>query len=160
MGSRDLKITITKGKGEARTALAAFDASLLDAGIANFNLSYLSSIIPEGSSVVKAKPKFSLNEYGNILYLVIARKNQDVAGKQAWAGIGWVQSKDKKGLFVEHDAESEESVRELIKESLEDMIKNRKKKYGKINYSISGIKCEDKPVCAIVAAVYSNKNWD
>lgn len=45
-------IVVTAGVAECPTALSAFDAALMDAGIANYNLIYLSSVIP-GGSVIK-----------------------------------------------------------------------------------------------------------
>jgi len=46
-----LDITVRTGSGTARTPLAAFDAALLSAGVANFNLVTLSSVIPPHSRV-------------------------------------------------------------------------------------------------------------
>ena len=46
-----LDITVRTGTGTARTLLAAFDSALLSAGVANFNLITLSSVIPPRSSV-------------------------------------------------------------------------------------------------------------
>jgi arginine decarboxylase len=40
-----MRIYVTTGKGEGPTPLAAFDAALIDAGIPNYNLIYLSSVI-------------------------------------------------------------------------------------------------------------------
>jgi arginine decarboxylase len=45
-----LEIQVTTGTGEGPTPLAAFDAALLDAGVANYNLILLSSVIPAGAS--------------------------------------------------------------------------------------------------------------
>ena len=47
-----MKIIVTSGTGEGPTSLAAFDAALLDAGVANYNLICLSSIIPPGSMTI------------------------------------------------------------------------------------------------------------
>ena len=41
-------LLVTSGTGEAATEPAAFDGALLDAGIANYNLIRLSSVIPAG----------------------------------------------------------------------------------------------------------------
>jgi arginine decarboxylase len=46
-----LIIQVTTGTGEGPTPLAAFDAALLDAGVANYNLICLSSVIPEASVI-------------------------------------------------------------------------------------------------------------
>lgn len=43
---RALDICLSSGTGEGPTPLAAFDAALPDAGVANYNLLCLSSVIP------------------------------------------------------------------------------------------------------------------
>lgn len=152
-------IYVTSGVGEGKTDISAFDAALSNAGIANYNLIYLSSIIPKGSIVEIKKLKPEKAEYGKKLYVVIARYNQDIFGEEAWAGLGWTQDKTGRGLFAEHKSESKEAVIRLIRNSLEDMKKIRGYKYGEINYAVAGIKCKNKPVCAIVAAVYQSEGW-
>ena len=59
-----------------------------------------------------------------------------------------------KGIFVEHSGSSDHRIKELIKESLESL-----QEYGKINTKTIGIKCKDKPVCAVVVAVYKSEGW-
>lgn len=51
MTGSHLEIVVTSGTGEAPSELAAFDAALHQAGVANFNLIRLSSLIPPGSQV-------------------------------------------------------------------------------------------------------------
>jgi arginine decarboxylase len=46
MGEHTVDIIITTGTAQGPTALAAFDAALLGAGVANYNLIPLSSVIP------------------------------------------------------------------------------------------------------------------
>jgi len=156
---KNLKIYLTSGTGKGLTDISAFDAALANAGIANYNLIYLSSIIPEGSRIEIKKLKPKKAEYGRKLYVVIARHDQDTSGKEAWAGLGWSQDRIGRGLFVEHKSESKEAVIRLIRNSLKDMKKLRSYKYGRINYSVTGIKCKNKPVCAVVAAVYQSEEW-
>jgi len=159
INSKRKRIYVTSGTGEGKTDISAFDAALANAGIANYNLIYLSSIIPEKSiiEIKKLKPKEA--EYGKKLYIVIARCDQDIFGKEAWAGLGWTRDKTGRGLFAEHKSESKETVIRLIRNSLEDMKKTRTYKYGGINYAVAGIKCKNKPVCAVVAAVYQSEGW-
>lgn len=141
--------------------LSAFDAALWDAGIANYNLIKLSSIIPPGSKVQEKSIDNNGKEgFGNKLYVVLAQKRESEVGREAWAGIGWVQSKkDGRGLFVEHEGSQQAEVIRLIKETLGDMTKYRKENYGEIHYNVVGIRCENKPVCALVAAIYKDENW-
>jgi len=155
-----LKIYVTAGVGEGKTKISAFDAALMNAGIANYNLIYLSSIIPKGSIVKPRKLKSKKNEYGNKLYVVMARFDQYAIGKEAWAGLGWIQDQAGRGLLAEHWAESKEAVIKLIHNSLNDMRTLRPYKYGKIHYSVTGMKCKDKPVCAVVAAIYKSEYWE
>lgn len=154
-------IYITSGIGEGQTKLAVFDAALWDAGIANFNLIELSSVIPPNSQIeVKNLKDNGSKDFGNKLYVVLAEKRESEKGREAWAGIGWVQAKDGRGLFVEHEGSQQAEVIRLIKETLSDMIKYRKEKFGDVKYQVVGIRCEEKPVCALVAAVYKSEGWD
>ncbi len=154
------EIYITSGAGEGHTQLSAFDAALWDAGIANFNLIKLSSIIPPRSTIkVKNIKNNGKNGFGDRLYTVLACKRESERGREAWAGIGWVQAKDGKGLFVEHEGSQQAEVIRLIRETLNDMVKYRKEKFGEVKYQVIGLPCKDKPVCAIVSAVYGSEGW-
>lgn len=157
--NNSFKIIVTHGSGEGRTNISAFDSALMQAGIANYNLICLSSVIPKASRIKIEKFKTRENEYGNKLYVVMARCDQKNFGEEAWAGLGWIQDKNGRGLFVEHKGESEKSVIRLIKNSIEDMRQYRKYQYGNLKYFVSGIKCKDKPVCALVMAVYQSEEW-
>ena len=155
-----MEIIITKGKGTGLNKLSAFDNALYDAGIANFNLIPLTSIIPPASKVKVKRIDWNKIDFGNKLYVVMARASQEVIGKEAWAGIGWVRDKKGHGLFAEHIGESREDVLQLVKNSLGDMVKYRPEKYGQPKYVTSGIACQDHPVCAIVVAVYKSEGWE
>lgn len=154
-------IKVTKGTGTGPTSLAAFDHALNVAGIANYNLIPLSSVIPEGYVIELAKPAKKTNEFGHRLYVVLAEERVEELGKEAWAGIGWMMKKDNKGggLFVEHHGYSEEEVKNLITNSLEGMREHRDEEYGEIHSAIIGEECVLDPVCALVAAVYKSEKW-
>lgn len=154
------KVYITGGTGEGKTKVSAFDTALAQAGIADYNLIYLSSIIPEGSVVEVKRLKPKEDEYGRRLYVVIARCDQNVAGKEAWAGLGWVQDRQGRGLLAEHIGENKATVARLIRNSLSDMKKLRRYKYGRIRYTVTGIRCKNKPVCAVVVAVFQSEAWN
>jgi arginine decarboxylase len=93
--------------------------------------------------------------------VVISSQTENEIGKEAWAGIGWVTTikKPTKGLFVEHQGGSKKEVETLIRESLANMTRYRTETYGEIQYEIVGVKCENRPVCAVVAAVYESQGW-
>jgi arginine decarboxylase len=154
-------INVTWGIGEGDTGLAAFDAALFDAGIANYNLLMLSSVIPEGFEPEIGKVDLNSQGFGHRLYVVMASERQLEVGCGAWAGLGWVitEAEPKRGLFVEHHGHDEKEVIELITKSLNSMVKYRPEKFGPVQYKVIGTKCEDRPVCALVAAVYQSEEW-
>jgi len=157
-----MKITVTWGTGFGSTKLSSFDKALWDAGIANLNLICLSSVIPPGSKIElkKSRQNISSKDYGKRVYVVLASKSTRKFGECAYAGLGWCMNKnEKKGLFVEHHGRSETEVSRKIQNSLTDMVKYRKDKYGKIEEKIVGIECKAKPVTALVCAVYQIKDW-
>jgi len=156
-----MQIYVTTGTGEGLTPLAAFDAALINAGVANYNLIYLSSVIPAKGVIQRAKYVAPADEYGYRLYLVMARHDEQQQGKSAWAGLGWTQDKDSgRGLFVEMHSSGRAQVEGDIQATLESMIASRPLPYGSIESEIVGIECRDKPVCALVVAVYQSEGWE
>jgi len=156
-----MKIQISKGVGTGPTELSAFDQALVKAGVANFNLIYLSSVIPPGSDiVVPDNPKRPEGTWGDRLYMVIAQKRTIQRNQEVWAGIGWMQeTKTKQGLLVEHEGHNETEVRADIENSLNALGKNRHQEFGPIHMEVVGGRCEDKPVCALVVAVFESEPW-
>ena len=159
-----MQIHIAAGVGSAPTKLAAFDTALVNAGIANYNLIKLSSVIPEHTQIVVHKGKIRKNpgKWGDRLYTVMAEERADTPNVEAWAGIGWVQTKTGAGLFVEHEGASKTAVEQDIRDSLEALMKNRKMNPAdfKIHMKIAGITRKRNPVCALVVAVYQASDWE
>jgi arginine decarboxylase len=153
-----MKIEIRAGTGTGPTKLAAFDAALLQAGIANFNLIPLSSIIPSGAQLVENQTDRSNGHWGDRLYIVIAQERIDTHNVEAWAGIGWVQDETGKGLFVEHHGHSKSIVERDIKDSLKSLMDSRGLA-GETHMKVVGIRCHKDPVCALVASVYQAEEW-
>ncbi len=155
-------IHLATGLGKGPTKLSAFDAALNDAGVANYNIIRLSSVIPPKTSIVKFdKALVNLpGNWGDRLYVVMAEMRVDTPNEEAWAGIGWVQEKDSgKGLFVEHEGYSEETVKRDIRQSLESLMATRNVDFGEIKMLVNGAVCKHLPVCALVVAVYQASNW-
>jgi arginine decarboxylase len=151
-------ITVRTGTGAARTLLAAFDAALLSAGVANFNLIPLSSVIPPGSRVGVVDDTLA-GGHGERLFCVLSAAYADHPGETAWAGLGWSFNAEGGGLFVEHHGGSEESVVEQIELSLADMAANRGGGYGEVHRSLISVHYVDRPVCALVVAAYEVVAW-
>lgn len=157
-----MKIIVTTGTGVGPTELSAFDHALVSAGVANFNLICLSSVIPPGSDVqILDTPVAPEGGWGDRLYVVMAQKRTNQRNQEVWAGIGWVQEEGtKKGLFVEHEGHSQDEVESDIKNSLEALQQNRNVKFGPINMHVTGKKCISLPVCALTVAVFESAEWE
>lgn len=159
-----MQIHIGSGTGTGPTTLAAFDAALYDAGIANYNLLVLSSVISPETDIILHDQTITQDmpgNWGDRLYVVMAEQRVDQPGQEAWAGIGWVQDPvTNKGLFVEHEGFSEASVREDITNSLQALLKTRGiTTFGPIQMKLNGTVCKDEPACAMVVAAYQASNW-
>ncbi|MEX1995644.1 MAG: pyruvoyl-dependent arginine decarboxylase [Candidatus Saccharimonadales bacterium] len=156
-------IQVTSGTGAGPTKLAAFDAALNSAGIANHNLIRLSSIVPPKSqiSINDGPIKQPVGEWGDRLYVVMAEIRVGLPNMEAWAGIGWVQDKETgKGLFVEHEGTNEHTVRRDIAQSLEALMAIRNVDFGPIEMKVVGKTCSHEPVCVLVTAVYQADKWN
>ncbi len=157
--TRPLPIGIHAAAGRGHTLLSAFDAALLGAGVANYNLVRLSSVIPR-QAVITRDPQPLVGSHGDRLYCVYAAAYAEHPGESAWAGIGWVRDEQGNGLFVEHETGSEDTLLELIHLSLEDLNRNRGGHYGPVETAVSSAHYEDQPACALVLASYATASWD
>ena len=158
-----LVIRLSRGVGIGPTRLAAFDAALLSAGVADFNLIRLSSVIPPGSVVCEVSGDQQVKgHHGDALYCVYAEAFASTPGEQAWAGIGWATRTDGSGagLFVEHHAGSEAIVRRDLVATLEAMTAARTEDYVLAGSFVSFAECVDHPVCAVAVATYRAVGWD
>ena len=162
-------IKIVESAGEGSTLLSAFDNALQNAGVSNYNLIRLSSIIPPNSKVTKI-PHYQTPpaEFGYKLYNVMAEMRSSEAGKYLAAGIGWYQLDDNRGFFVEHELIGETNIAvkseidQRIRNSLRDMCKFRKIEFNNksVKTAISIVKVKNKPACALVLAVYKSESWE
>jgi len=157
-----MQITVSEGIGIGPTELSAFDQALVHAGVANFNLIYLSSVLPPSSEVhYEPNPKPPKGGWGDRLYVVMAQKRSSQRNQEAWAGIGWIQDrKSRHGLLVEHEGNSEAEVKADIEHSLAALARNRDMQFGPQQMHIVGTKCTDLPVCALVVAVFESRSWE
>lgn len=155
-----MRIFVTYGTGEGATKLAAFDAALWDAGIANYNIIRLSSVIPDNAEVVLKKLDWNNREHGYRLYAVMAKATTDVIGRKVCAGLGWASVDGTgRGVFVEHHGSDEEEVRKQIEASIRSLLVYREEEHGRINYKIESAECRGVPVCALVVAAYATEGW-
>ncbi len=157
-----LRITVRAGTGAGPTHIAAFDHALSRAGAADHNLLALSSVVPPGSDVVvvdEPRDEPPLGDYGDRLYCVLARADADLPGASAWAGLGWAQEEDGRGVFVEHHGESREAVQRLVHASLDAMQARRGATWVARGTLEAGVRVDREPACAVVLAAYETAGW-
>src|SRR3990167_6844431 len=154
-----MEIYLVSGKGSGPTELSAYDDALLKAGIEH-NIIYLSSIIQAGAKIVKKQGVKLPGEYGDRLYAVVSHNSTSTKNSEAWAGLGCVQdAKTGAGLFVEHHASNEATIRKDIAQSLERLMEVRNRKFGPIQMLVEGVAYDGQPASAIVAAVFKAESW-
>jgi len=156
-----MHIQVSKGIGIGPTELSAFDQALVHAGVANFNLIYLSSVLPPNSNVqITQHPEPPKGNWGDRLYVVMAQMRVSQRNQEAWAGVGWIQDPHtKQGLLVEHEGHSEAEVKADIHHSLVALARNRNMEFNPPQMLIAGTRCIDLPACALVVAVFETAAW-
>jgi arginine decarboxylase len=158
-----LLIRVSAGSGIGPTRLAAFDSALRSAGVADFNLIRLSSVIPPGATVTTSPADDQIRgKHGDLLYCVYADAYASTPGEQAWAGIAWSRRDDGsgEGLFVEHSGASRPTVERDLRATLEAMSVGRAFNFAPAGSLVSSAECADHPVCAVVIAAYCRASWD
>ena len=167
------EIRISAGRGIGLTRLSAFDAALRDAGVADFNLVRLSSVIPPRGLVSEVPGGEQLRgRIGDALYCVYADSYASTPGEEAWAGVAWAQRENissipadsraadlaGSGVFVEHSGISQALVERDLRASLADLTRNRIGDFPDRGQVLSSARCVDHPVCAIVIASYATQS--
>ncbi len=156
-----MDIIITGGVGTGSTELSSFDDALFNAGVSNYNLIYLSSIIPPNSNIKQVENYITPEEdFGKRLYVVKAFETTSKIEEHIAAGIGWYKIEEGKGFFVEHHAKGGSDVylkvSRLIDQTLQDMCERRKIKFDSsfVDKNIHATVCIDLPISVISLAVY------
>jgi len=163
-----MKIYLTTGTGFGKTTLSAFDVALKDAGVNNFNLIVLSSVIPIGSEIVYEKLPVRDEDWGYKLYVVKADMRSRDSGRFIGAALGWYQWGDGRGIFVEHEeiAETAESVRLNLEQELRDSVKDLCEDRGiefdenKMGSKINIAQVKEQPACVLVVAAFKSEDWN
>jgi arginine decarboxylase len=98
------KIFLTKGVGTHKERLASFELALRDAGIASYNLVYVSSIVPPNCTLLSKNEGVALLKPGQILFCVMSRIDTNEPNRLMAAAIGMALPYDKTvyGYLSEH----------------------------------------------------------
>ncbi len=128
-------IRVVWGSGTGPTGTAAYDAALAEAGVHDYNLVTVSSVVPADPPVEAVGTAPDLGPAGEQLTVVQARasvppadggdgsgghevQSADAGGADerapAVAAIGWARSTDGPGVFYEAGGRDSERVRETI----------------------------------------------
>lgn len=99
-----MRIRLLEGSGTGPTELAARDVALLDAGVGNYNLVRLSSVIPASATIQRPATVPSLGPTGGILHVVEAARTVR-PGHEGAVALGWGRRADGQGLFYEASSE-------------------------------------------------------
>lgn len=98
------KFFLTKGVGVHKELLSSFELALRKAGIAQFNLVLVSSILPPSCKKLCREKGLAFLKPGEIVYVVMARNQSDEPNRLISASIGCAIPADSKlyGYISEH----------------------------------------------------------
>jgi len=98
------EIFFTKGVGRHKERLQSFELALRDAGIAQFNLVGVSSILPPNCKIITKEKGLEKMSAGQIVYCVIARNETNENNRLVASSIGCAIPADENayGYLSEH----------------------------------------------------------
>lgn len=111
-------IRVVWGTGKGPTELAAYDRALAAAGIHDYNLVRLSSVIPSGPEIEVVGTAPDLGPVGNELRVVESSATA-TPGESIAASIGWARSRSGKGIFYEVAGTDADEVRTEVTRGIE-----------------------------------------
>ncbi len=149
-------IRIVRGAGTGPTAIASYDAALADAGVENYNLIPVSSIIPATVDVEVVGTAPDLGHAGNRLIVVQARATVEGTGRVT-AALGW-STGEGPGVLYETGGEFDESeAKRRIRRGLEHARELREWTFDGEDIDVVSTSTGDAPFAtAVVLAVYGD----
>ncbi len=103
------EMCFVKGVGRHKEKLASFEMALRDAGIATYNLVYVSSIFPPGCKVVTKQAGLAKMPAGSIVHVVLsqAQTNEPHRLMAASVGVAIPRNREIYGYLSEHHSYGE-----------------------------------------------------
>ncbi len=89
------KLFLTKGVGRHRDKLSSFEAALRDAGIAQFNIVKVSSILPPAAKIIPRSKGLQYLTPGEIIFCVMSENSTNEPHRLISASIGVAVPKEK-----------------------------------------------------------------
>ncbi len=137
------------GSAEGGTPLNAFDNALRKAGVGDWNLVKVSSILPPGARVTQALPFI---ERGNLVPAVIAQITSDKAGEVISSAVG-IGKGDSYGVIMEHSAPlAKGEVEKIVRGMLEEAFLQRGIPLKEV-YIVSSEHTVQRLGCAVAVAI-------
>jgi len=146
-------IRVVWGTATGPTALSSYDAALAEAGVHNYNLVTLSSVIPAGPDIELVGAAPDLGPPGEALEVVQSAATA-APGERAAAGIGWARSEAGPGIFYEVDGTDPDAVRTEIREGLAAGRKLRDWEFVEEDVHVESVAPEATHASAVVIATY------
>lgn len=143
--------TLVSGTGKSEFPLEAFDNALIKAGIADYNLVKVSSILPSNCKFSKTVPIGK----GNIIYAAYSTitVSNGEKGKTAVAVAIPNNEEDSGVIFETSIVNTEQDTKEMLESMCLNAMKKRSKKVKEIKYSSQEIYGEDNLFVVAVSAV-------
>ncbi len=149
-------IRVVWGAASGPTAMSSYDSALAAAGVENYNLVSVSSVIPAGVDVEVVGTAPDLGPAGDRLTVVEARATTAQPGRVS-AALAWSQSTDGgPGLFYETAGEMDsEDVERRVREGLRAGQQLREWPFGDDHTAVESTQAESGThTTALVLAVY------
>ncbi len=169
-------IRVVWGSGAGPTETGAYDAALAAAGIHDYNLVTVSSVVPADPPVEVVGTAPDLGPVGEGLTVVQARETVSLTDEEAGeydgetgergsaepderapaaAAVGWARSADGPGVFYEATGRDPDSVRETVSEGLRRGCSLRE--WEPVDRDVVVRTADPEPdhhTCVVVCAVY------
>ncbi len=143
---------VVAGVGTGSTPLGAFDAALLAAGVGNYNLVRMSSILPPGTQEVNG---CALPE-GSLIPVAYGSTVQATRGERVTAAIAVAvpENPARIGVIMEYAGElSEEEARALVRAMAEEAMARRGIPVKIVRVRSASARVEDRPTAAFAGVV-------
>lgn len=154
-----MHIDVVSGTGEAGTSLGAFDAALHDAGVGDYNLVALSSVIPPGAVVGRRAEPTVHADVGSVVAVVLAEAVSEAPGTELAAGLGWARAEEG-GVFMEATASSRRDCESALSDRLADVRETREWRWQPDDELEVRAHTVEEAGAAVVAAVYGELDLD
>lgn len=120
------KFFLTKGVSTAKERLNSFELALRNAGIAQFNLVSVSSILPSGCKKIPREKGLPLLSPGEVVFCVMARNETNEPNRLISASVGCAVPADSNqyGYLSEHHSfgETDEKVSDYTEDLAATML--------------------------------------